>query len=42
MAKFFVGLTAGLALGMFLAVSFPHELSQIGELLAWASLVTLL
>src|SRR6266446_875953 len=42
MVKFVFGLTAGLVAGISLATSFSHELGQIGEWLAWASLVTLL
>jgi len=42
MVKFVFGLTAGLVAGISLAMSFSHELGQIGEWLAWASLVTLL
>ena len=42
MFKFVSGLAAGLVLGVVLAANFASQLAQVGEWLAWASLVTLL
>ena len=42
MFKFVSGLTAGLLLGVLLATTLAAQLAEVGEWLAWASLVTLL
>jgi len=42
MFKFVVGLAAGLALALVFAGPVGTQLAQVGEWLAWASLVTLL
>jgi len=42
MFKFVSGLTAGLLLGALIATTFAGPLAEVGEWLAWASLVTLL
>ena len=42
MFKFVTGLAAGLTLGVLIATSFGSQLAEVGEWLAWSSLLTLL